>query len=399
MPDTAVTAVRLIVVLLAMVALTTAVARRVRLPESVALVFVGILVAAALPRVPVEITPELVLLVLVPGLVFEAAYGIDWAELRPLLGIVALLAVPGVLISAAITAYALHLGIGLPLALGLIVGAAVAATDPVAVIATFARLEAPRQLRVIVESESLLNDGTALVLFGLAVAAQRAPTLWTEGIAKFAIAVVVSTAIGIATGATGARLIAAAQDRAVELSVSAVVAYGSYLAADALGLSGVIATVVTGITLGTVLRRRAIATEIEATIETVWAYVAFVLTATAFLIIGFQVGLVGVLVAVLPIAFGVAAIASARALTVFGVLGALIRLERVTRDVPARWLPTIFWAGLRGAIATAAALALPLDLPERVLLQRIIFGVVFVTLVIQGTSASVIVRRTVQRGA
>ena len=162
--------VELFVLLIAAAAAVALVTRRSPLPYSVALVVLGLLLAALAPATPVEVTPELVLIVLVPGLVFEAAYRLDFSELRRTFLGVAILAIPGVLVSAAVVALALA-ATGLDLGLAFIVGAIVSATDPVAVIATFRSLGAPHRLATLVEAESLFNDGTAVVVFTIAVAA------------------------------------------------------------------------------------------------------------------------------------------------------------------------------------------------------------------------------------
>ena len=171
-------AIELLVGLLGLAAFVAIVVRRLRLPYTVALVIAGLLVglaagAAGFP--PIDVSPDLVLLVLLPGLVFEAAYRLRIAELRRWFGGLVLLAIPGVLISAAIVAVVLTLATGLPIGLSFIVGAMVSATDPAAVVATFKRLRVPPALSTMVDGESLLNDGTGLVLFALAVQAVAAP--------------------------------------------------------------------------------------------------------------------------------------------------------------------------------------------------------------------------------
>ena len=171
-------AIELFVGLLLLAVIVAIVARPLRLPYTVALVIAGLLIgiganAAGVPTIIVS--PDLVLLVLLPGLVFEAAYRIRIAELRRWFGGLALLAVPGVVISAAVVALVLNLATGLRLDLAFIVGAMLSATDPAAVVATFKRLRVPNALATIVDGESLLNDGTGLVLFGIAVAAVYAP--------------------------------------------------------------------------------------------------------------------------------------------------------------------------------------------------------------------------------
>jgi CPA1 family monovalent cation:H+ antiporter len=144
------------------------------------------------------VTPELVLLVLVPGLVFEAALRLELPQLRKTLGWMVLLAAPGVLISAGIVAIVLNVATGLRFELGMVVGAMVAATDPVAVIATFRNLGAPRRLSTLVEGESLFNDGTALVLFLVTVSAVTGPVTIAGATGTVLVSVVSSVAIGLA---------------------------------------------------------------------------------------------------------------------------------------------------------------------------------------------------------
>ncbi len=162
-------------------------------------------------------SPDLVLLVLLPGLVFEAAYRLPLAELRRWFGGLVLLAIPGVLISAAIVAIVLHVATGLRLDLAFIVGAMVSATDPAAVVATFKRLRVPDALSTLVDGESLLNDGTGLVLFAIALQAIAAPIGPADAVVTFAGTVAISVAIGIVTGYAATLVIGIVDDHLVEL--------------------------------------------------------------------------------------------------------------------------------------------------------------------------------------
>ena len=166
-------AIRLFVALLGVAAIVAILARPIRLPYSVALVLVGLLAGLGAPLIgvaqPPQIAPEIVLAVLLPGLVFEAAYRLEIGHLRRSAGSLALLAVPGVVVSATVVAMFLHLATGSRLDLAFIVGAMVSATDPVAVVSTFKRLKVPPALATVVEGESLLNDGTGLVIFAIAL--------------------------------------------------------------------------------------------------------------------------------------------------------------------------------------------------------------------------------------
>jgi CPA1 family monovalent cation:H+ antiporter len=387
--------VRAAVALVAVAALLVAFARRASLPESVVLVLTGLLCATLLPDVALAVTPGLVLGVFVPGLVFAAAYSIDWTDLRPVAGPILALAIPGVLASALVVAFALHLAVGLPLPLAFVVGAITAATDPVAVVATMRRLDVPRGLRTLVEGESLLNDGTGLVLFALAVRGVVAGVGTGEAAVLFAGTIAVSGVVGVAGGLVAARLMRATDDRTIQLSISLVLAYGTYQLADAIGLSGILATVIAGIALGSRMRRRARSDVLVREIEDLWEIVAFILSSLAFLLIGFAVRLPSLLGAWAAVAVGTAAVVAGRALIVY-LPAAAVRLWTGADALPRGWVHVMFWSGLRGAIALAAALSLPANFPERELLQQISLGIVLVTLVVQGAGAPVVFRRALR---
>lgn len=384
--------VRAAVVLVTAATVVAAFARRISLPDSVVLVVAGIMGATLFPDIGLAVTPGLVLGVFVPGLVFAAAYSIDWTDLRPVLGPIVALAIPGVLASAAVVAFALYLGVGLPLELAFVVGAMTAATDPVAVVATMRRLDVPRGLRTLVEGESLLNDGTGLVLFALAVRSVRAGVGSGEAAVLFAGTIVVSGLVGVAGGLVAARFIRASNQRTIQLSISLATAYGTYQVADAVGLSGILATVIAGIALGSRMRRTAGAEALVREIEDLWEVVAFILTSLVFLLIGFAVHLPSLLAVGGAVLVGTAAVVVGRALMVY-LPAAALRLWTGARPLPDGWAHVIFWSGLRGAIALVAALSLPADFPQRELLQQISFGIVVLTLLVQGASASVVVRR------
>jgi CPA1 family monovalent cation:H+ antiporter len=384
--------VRVAVALLGAATVVAALARRASLPDSVVLVIAGLCGALLFPEIGVAITPGLVLGVFVPGLVFAAAYSIDWTDLRSVLGPILALAIPGVLASAVVVAFALSLGIGLPLELAFVIGAITAATDPVAVVATMRRLDVPRDLRTLVEGESLLNDGTGLVLFALAVRSVEGGIGGTEAALLFVGTIGISAVVGVAGGLIAARLIRATSERTIQLAVSLVAAYGTYQLADLVGLSGILATVIAGIALGSRMRRTADSETLVREIEDLWDVVAFVLTSLVFLLIGFAIRLPTLLGAGSAVVIATAAAVLARALIVY-VPAVAAGLVARARPVPHGWAHVIFWSGLRGAIALAAALSLPADFPQRELLQQVSFGLVLVTLLVQGAGAPLVVRR------
>jgi len=394
--------IRAVVALLAVAALAGLVVSRLRIPWSVTLVLVGLVAGVLLPAGTIEVTPELVLLVLVPGLVFEAALRVDLDDLRGTFSWIVLLAVPGVVITALIVAIALQVGIGLRFELGMVVGSMVAATDPVAVIATFRRLGVPRRLATLVEGESLANDGTALVLFAAAVATVGGGTSIAEAGQEVVGAVVGSVGIGLVAGWLASRLIALVDDHPIELTLSIAAAYGTYLLADGLEQSGIIATVVAGLVIGSHGRAVGLSPRALEALDVVWELIAFLLTAFAFLLVGLAISPGDLVANVAAIAWGVVGVVVARVAVVYGLVGGLARVigDRVHwAQPPLGWLHVLFWAGLRGAVAVAMALSLPADFPERALLQQITFGVVLFTLFVQGTTAGRIVARTGVRAA
>ena len=368
--------------------------RRLGVPGPIAFVLLGLALSAAAPPVRLLVTPELVLGVLLPGLVFEAAYRLHWDDLRRSYGSIAFLAVPGVLLSAAMVAAGLAITTGIRPELAFVAGAIVSATDPAAVVATFTKLRAPRRLVAVVDAESLLNDGTGLVAFAIAVAAVTRGIGLGQAAWLFVATVAGSVALGAVAGLAGAFAVVRAR-RALAVALTVAAAYGTYLAAAAIGLSGVLASVIAGIVLGNYGRRIGLTTATERAFDAVWEPLTAALTALIFLAVGLAIGQSALLSALGPIAWGVLAVLLARAVVVYGLIGgAVLALgrRRGAPNLPARWLHPLFWAGLRGGVATAAALSLPLDFPERDLLQRIAFGVVLVTLLVQGTTAAWLVR-------
>jgi CPA1 family monovalent cation:H+ antiporter len=394
--DEAPTILALFVAFLVAMPLVVFVSGRLRLPYTVVLVLVGLLVSALPIHESIQLSPRLAVTVLLPGLVFEAAYRLDGDELRRTFGSVALLAVPGVVITAVVVAWVLNAATGLPMAEAFVVGAIVSATDPVAVVSTMRRSSAPRRLVTLVDAESLFNDGTAALVFVVALAALGAhPPSLAEDVLQFAVGLVGSVVIGAVSGFLIARTLKATDDHLIELTLTVLAAYGTYLVADLLHESGIIASVVAGIVLGTYGRREGMSRKAEDAIDVVWEFLAFILTGAAFLLIGFAIPLDALTAAAVPIAWGVVAVLVGRAIVVYGLLGGAARVERrigLAPTLPLAWLHVMNWTGLRGAVATTLALSIPEGTPDRELLQGIVFGIVLFTLIVQGTTAERVMR-------
>ena len=391
--ETTIAVANIFVALLIALALVAAFSRRVAVPYTVALVVFGLVVTLLAPRVHIEVTHELLLAILVPGLVFEAALRMDVTQLRRNLPAVSLLAVPGVLIVAVLTGFILNAATGMSYGAAFLVGAMTSATDPVAVIATMSQVRAPERLANLVEAESLFNDGTGVVLFGVALSGVA---LIPDGLATMLVTLVVSIGVGAVVGFVAAGLASTTEDVNLELTLTLIAAYGTYLLADELHQSGIIATVVAGVILGSYGRRVGMSARGRVAVDTVWSYLAFLLTALAFLLVGLTITPSELIGAAGVVAWAVAALLFGRAVVVYGLLGVLGRTPQGARlglRLPRSWLHVVFWSGLRGAIAIALALSVPASYPDRELITNVVFGVVLFTLLVQGSTAARVLRR------
>jgi CPA1 family monovalent cation:H+ antiporter len=386
----------LIVAFLAALPIVAAVSRRLRLPYTLSLVLVGLGVSALPIHETLAASPETTVAILLPGLVFEAAFRLDARELQRTAAGVAVLAVPGVVLTAAIVAVVLHVGAGVGLREAFVVGAIVSATDPVAVVSTMRRLRAPKRLVTLVDAESLFNDGTAALLFVIALAAWApSPPSAAEDVVTFLVGLVASMAIGLLSGLIVSRAIAMTHDHLVELTLTVLAAYGTYLVATVVHESGIIASVVAGVVVGTYGRHRTFSDRALDFVDEVWDFLAFTLTGAAFLLIGLAIPLSTLVAAPAAILFGVVGVLLGRAVVVYGLVGipALALRNRAPGRFPVAWLHVLNWTGLRGAVATALALSIPESISGREVLQGTVFGIVLFTLVVQGTTASWLLRR------
>ncbi len=388
--------VEISVALVAVAVVAALIVRLIAIPYTVALVVLGLAAAQIFSEEHFEISPEVVLVVLLPGLIFDAAFRIDIRELRASIAGVAVLAAPGVIISAGVVAAILHFATGMRADLAFVIGAMVSATDPAAVLATFRRLGSPTRLATLVEGESLFNDGTGLVVFVIAIQAVQSDVVITGAILQFFITVGVSILIGLVGGLVVSFIVTRVDDHLVETTISLALAYGTYVVADALHESGIIATVTAGIVLGNVGRRFGMSETTRQAIDSVWEFLAFVLTAVVFLLVGLAITLESLRNAIGPILWAILAVLIGRALVVYVLLNGASRLAffgGIAPRLPTSWLNVLWWSGLRGAVAIAMALSLPLDFPNRALLQEITFGVVLFTLFVQGTTIEILIAR------
>jgi monovalent cation:H+ antiporter, CPA1 family len=379
----------LIIELLLIVSIVAIAVRRLRVPYTVALVIVGLLISIQSP-LEIELTPELILALFVPPLVFEAAFHLNLRDLqRNLVGIL-LLAVPGVIITTLIVGGILSLGTSLTLPLALVFGALIAATDPVAVVALFRALGVPKRLAVLIEGESLFNDGTAIVLFNLMlVVALTGSFDLLDSIGSFLRVAVGGTVVGLILGWLVSLLISRVDDYLIETTLTTVLAFGAYLIAEQLHFSGVLAVVAAGLVNGNI-SPQGMSPTTRIVLFNFWEYVAFLANSLVFLLIGLQINIPALIAAWQPILWAILAILVARTVVVYGLSWVA---RRVSDPIPMRWQHVLNWGSLRGAICLALALSLPASLgSQRELLRVMAFGVVLFTLLVQSTTMKPLIR-------
>lgn len=381
-----------ILILLLLVASTVAMATKwVRLPYTLALVIVGLIISPMHFLPPVHFSPDIMLLIFLPALLFEAAWNLNLRRLRANLLPILLLAIPGVVISVGTVALVLHQGIGLPFRTALLFGAIVSATDPVSVLALFRRFGLPPRLSTIVESESLFNDGTAVVVFNIVLGLVIGTTAGSPGmialvaVRQFAVVVFGGLAVGAIVGLIGSTITSYIDDHLLEITLTTIASYGSYLLADSVGVSAVIAVLVAGLVLGNYGRQQGMSATTQLAVSSFWEYAAFVVNSLVFLLIGLEVHVSMLADNIIPIAWAVLAILLGRLVSVYG----LVPLSnRISRPMAFRWMHVLFWGGLRGALSIALVLSLPPDVPHRAQLVSMVFGTVIFSLLVQGLSMS-----------
>jgi CPA1 family monovalent cation:H+ antiporter len=396
--------VELILALMVAVAVIATAARGLRVPYPILLVLGGLALALT-PAVPdVQLAPELIFLLFLPPLVYIGGFNTSprdiKAQLRPILSLAVGLVLTSTLV-VGVVAHALLPEFGWAVAFAL--GGLLAATDAVAATALLRDIGAPRRVVTLLESESLFNDATALVAYQAALAAEAtasfslsraAALLLAEGLGGIAIGLVV----GWATVWLRRRL----TDPPVEITVSLLTPFAAYIPAERLGVSGVLAAATTGVWVGW-FAPRIMHSDTRLRGTAVWEFLVFVLNGLAFVLIGLQLstivverpgrGLPDLVGITLAIAATLIVVRLAWAAAAEGVRFALDRVRHGTAGPP-RWRESLLvgWAGLRGVVSLAAALALPLSLGGRNVLLFITFGVILITLVGQGLTLRLLTR-------
>ena len=409
-----------LVVLLLLIALGVALlARRAKLPYTLGLVVVGLGIGIFHLLPGVVLTPDLVLVIFLPALLFEGAWNLEQRELVRNWFPIFLLAGPGMAIAIVIAGLILHFAVGLDWTVAFLLGAIISPTDPIAVLALLRQIGMSSRLRILIEGESLFNDGVAAavtqvlqtIVMGSAALALAghagfaAASAGQAGASSGAIALNLflsllrlvggGIGIGLVIGYLVSHLVRYVNDHLIETTITAVVAYGVYLLADEVQVSGILAVITAALILGSYGRKTGMNADTQNAVDSFWDFAAYIANSLLFLLMGIQLGQVSLTGALAAIGWGVLSVIAGRALMVYltvylhNTLLFLVRHHRRRKYlspgfIPRRWRILLLSSGLRGALSLALALALPLETPSRNTLIVIVYGVVLVTLLGQG---------------
>jgi len=378
--------IEIVIGLLLISSLVGIITERLRVPYTAGLVVIG-LVLALVDRVDINVSPELFLGLLVPPLIFEAAFQVKAQDLFKDITPILSLAIPGVLLTTFLVGGVLYWGTDFSLTTALLFGSLIAATDPVAVVALFRSLGVPHRLQLLLEGESLFNDGTAIVLFNMMVTiAVTGYFNLGESVLNFIVVSGGGLIIGLVLGLLISLAISIIDNSLIETTLTTVLAFGSYIIAEQFHVSGVLAVVAAGIISGNLGPRRMTPTT-RILVFNFWEYAAFLANSFVFLLIGLQIDLNILLTDWKAVLWAILAVLVARAASIYG-------LSWIGPGIPRRYKHVLYWGGLRGAISLALALSLPASLGEQgTIIKSMAFGVVLFTLLVQGLTMKPFINR------
>jgi CPA1 family monovalent cation:H+ antiporter len=382
--------VTILIILLLVATGVALVTQWLRVPYVTGLVLAGLPITELLSR-RIGLDPSLVLNLFLPILIFEAAINTDVSRLRSTFKPIALLAGPGAVLSSAIIAVLLKLGLGLDWIPALLVGVILANTDTVSMIAVFKEIPVPSRLSTIVEGETLFNDAAALVSFNLIVTVYSTGSLTVlEGIRELLFVALGGSVVGLVLGYLSIPIFVRLNDPLSSLLLTVAVALGTFQVGQFLGVSGAVAVVMAGLIFGNVGLSRSTSASDRITLLSFWEYASFGVNTFIFLLIGIEINPVMLLKILPAVLLAVLAYQIGRVITVYPLLAGL---RWVDRPIPVRWQHVLFIGNIKGSLSMALALSIPLTLPERERLIAIVFGAVLISLVGQGLSLPWLVKR------
>ncbi len=368
------------------------IARYLKIPYTVSLIFGGLLASLFFPFTLPQISTDIFLTILLPPVIFQAASKFPLADLREDTAAILSYAFVGTFLSAIVVAFFAILLLGFSYFEGFLFGAIIAPTDAVAVITILKKSGTAKRLTAIIEGEALFNDGVAVIMYTTILSVIVSGV--TFSLARFAVttllSIVTGTAVGLAVGYAVYRLIPFTRDRFTQMILIFLAAYGSYQLAAFFGGSGIISVVITGLILGNYLPRKIPQRNID-DIETFWEFLAFIVTSVSFILIGLDLHITLFADYALAIILTIFGVLAARTIVVYSIGGALNVRRRM---LPRNWQHIINWAGLRGVISVMLVLGISnLPVTHGAEIEAVTFGVVFFSILVQGTSIRFLVKR------
>ncbi len=386
-------------ILLFMIAIAVAMAvQHMEIPYTAALVVTGLVLGLLHIIEAPYLTKSLLFSIFLPGLLFEAAFHIDFRQFWMNRIAIISLALPGVILAIALTALiltpvinAFHVLENFTWKYSLVFGALISATDPIAVVAVFKNLGVPKRLAVLLDGESLLNDGTAIVFFTLSLALVTNKEVTAIGLSWDFIQIVgVGLLIGTAVGLGASHLTKQVDDPMIEITITTIAAYGSFLVAEQLHYSGVIAAVTAGMLCGNYGTSIGMSPSTRIAIESFWEYVAFALNSIVFLLIGFEVNISRLFGSWQEILVAYFVVTGARVIVIL-VVSSILRHTK--EKIPWTWSVILTWGGLRGALPMVLALSLAPDFPYRDRIVTMAFGVIIISILVHGLTMSPLLKK------
>lgn len=366
-------------------------ARRLHVPYSVGLVLAGIGMALLPWHPSVTLSRELVYTGILPPLIFEAAFELRWEALRPNLVLVVALASIGVILSAIVTAAIMAGLVHWPISAALIFGILMAATDPVSVLATLKEIGAHGRLALLIEAESLLNDATAAVLFAIAIGFVAGnPLTFAAGATTMFLTVVVGLLAGAIVAGVVLVLVGRTDDHLIEVALTTVAAYGSFLLAEYFGGSGILATLTTGMLIGNLAPRWGFFSEAgDRAVRSTWEFITFLANSLVFLLIGLAEGREDFRGLWFTASVAAIAVLVGRMTAVYPVCALF---SRGTSRIGLEQQHALVWGGLRGALALALVQSIPESSPWRHPIVAVTFAVVAFSVIVQGLTCRPLLR-------
>jgi CPA1 family monovalent cation:H+ antiporter len=373
------------------------IAHRVRLPYTVLLMLTGITLSFVGLVPNIELTQDLLIGVFLPALLFEAAIHFPFYELRKFAPTIATLAAPGVILTALATAAVLVIEVstfkvasGMTFMHYLLFGTIMAATDPIAVIALFKQLGVKRKLAIILEGESLFNDGTAIVMYTVVLTAITSGVFSIQdGILLFITEALFGILLGAMCGAFANFTMPFVKDPLISIAITTVAAYGSYLVAESLHASGVLATVTAGLFLANMGQGGRIEPASRMAVISFWRYLSFFVSSIVFLLVGLKVNVLFLVDHIEIILAAFLAVIASRAISVFLPLGLL---SRMGQPMTLKSATAVWWGGLRGSLSMVLVLSIPESIAGKEVLIAMTFGVVVLSVLVQGSTMGPLVR-------